>query len=115
MTQPAARADIRAPEIAARLVSARLDARALEAYPGAHPQTLAEGYLVQEVAIHLWPDEIAGWKIGLVPVPLRERLGSERVAGPIFSKAVRRSSGNTVDFPAFEGGFAAVEAEFIFE
>jgi 2-keto-4-pentenoate hydratase len=115
MTQPVARAQSHAPEIAARLVSARLDARALEAYPGAHPQTLEEGYLVQEVAIHLWPDEIVGWKIGLVPPPLRERLGSERVAGPIFSKAVRKSKGGIVEFPVFEGGFAAVEAEFIFE
>ncbi len=42
MTQPVARADIKAPEIAARLVSARLDARALEAYPGPQPVTLGQ-------------------------------------------------------------------------
>jgi 2-keto-4-pentenoate hydratase len=113
MTQPAARTDLRAPEIAARLVSARLDARALEAYPGAQPVTLEQGYLIQEVAIHLWPDEIVGWKIGLVPPPLRERLGADRVAGPIFSRAVR-TAGGVVEFPVFEGGFAAVEAEFVF-
>jgi 2-keto-4-pentenoate hydratase len=77
------------------------------------PATLEHGYLVQEVAIHLWPDEIAGWKIGLVPPPLRERLGSDRVAGPIFSRAVRKALG-VVAFPVFEGGFAAVEAEFVF-
>jgi 2-keto-4-pentenoate hydratase len=113
MTQPVSRAEERAPEIAARLVSARLDARALEAFPGAQPTSLAQGYIIQEVAIHLWPDEIAGWKIGLVPPALRERLGSDRVAGPIFSKAVRQAQG-VVEFPVFEGGFAAVEAEFVF-
>ena len=113
MTQPAARADVRPPETAARLVSARLDARALEAFPGVQPTTLEQGYLIQEVAIHLWPDQIAGWKIGLVPPPLRERLGSERVSGPIFSRAVRQASG-VVEFPVFEGGFAAVEAEYVF-
>lgn len=112
MVQPVAR-DVKAAEIAARLVSARLDARALEAYPGIQPVTLGQGYLIQEVAIHLWPDEIAGWKIGLVPLHLRERLGSDRVAGPIWSRAVWKAEG-VVEFPVFEGGFAAVEAEFVF-
>ena len=114
MNQPAPRPDVRPPEVAARLVSARLDARPLEAYPGSPPTTLEQGYLVQEVAIHLWPDEIVGWKIGLVPPPLREKLGSDRVAGPIFSRAVRKANSGVVEFPVFEGGFAAVEAEFVF-
>jgi 2-keto-4-pentenoate hydratase len=113
MTQPVSRAESRAPEIAARLVSARLDARPLEAFPGVQPVTLEQGYLIQEVAIHLWPDEVAGWKIGLIAPALREQLGSDRVAGPIFSRAVKQAQG-VVEFPVFEGGFAAVEAEFIF-
>jgi 2-keto-4-pentenoate hydratase len=112
MSQPVVR-DVKAAEIAARLVSARLDARALEAYPGIQPVTLGQGYLIQEVAIHLWPDQIAGWKIGLVPPHLRERLGADRVAGPIWSRAVWTAEGE-VEFPVFEGGFAAVEAEFVF-
>lgn len=112
MSQPVVR-DVKAAEIAARLVSARLDMRALEAYPGIQPATLGQGYLIQEVAIHLWPDEIAGWKIGLVPLHLRERLGADRVAGPIWSRAVWKAEG-VVEFPVFEGGFAAVEAEFVF-
>lgn len=113
MTQPAARSDAKPPEIAARLVSARLDARSLDAYPGLQPATLEQGYLVQEMAIHLWPDTIAGWKIGLVPPALREKLGSDRVAGPIFLRGVRKAEG-VVEFPVFEGGFAAVEAEYVF-
>lgn len=113
MNQPASLADSHAPEIAAQLVSARLDARALEAYPGSPPATLEQGYLIQDLAIRLWPDEIVGWKIGLVPPALREMLKADRVAGPIFSRAVRRTNG-VVEFPVFEGGFAAVEAEFVF-
>ncbi|MDP3736480.1 MAG: hypothetical protein Q8R02_03765 [Hyphomonadaceae bacterium] len=114
MTQPAVRSDAKPPEIAARLVSARLDARSLQAFPGVQPATLEQGYLVQEMAIHLWPDTIAGWKIGLVPPPLREKLGSDRVAGPIFLRGVREASGGVVEFPVFDGGFAAVEAEYVF-
>ncbi len=114
MTQSATRADVKPPEIAARLVSARLDARSLEAFPGPQPTTLQQGYLIQEVAIHLWPDEIVGWKIGLVAPALREKLRSDRVAGPIFSRTVRKAAAGVVEFPVFEGGFAAVEAEFVF-
>jgi 2-keto-4-pentenoate hydratase len=113
MTQPLARADTKAPEIAARLVSARLDARALAAFPGVQPVTLGQAYVIQEMAIHLWPDHVAGWKIGLIAPHLRERLGSDRVAGPIFSRAVWQAEG-IVEFPIFEGGFAAVEAEYVF-
>jgi 2-keto-4-pentenoate hydratase len=113
MNQNAVR-DLRgAGEIAARLVSARLDARALEAFPGVVPATLEQGYAIQELALHLWPGEVAGWKIGLVPPPLREKLGATRVAGPIFRKAVREAKGE-VEFPVFTGGFAAVEAEYVF-
>ncbi len=65
------------------------------------------------MAIHLWPDDIAGWKIGLVAPHMRERLGSDRVSGPIFSRAVWKAEGE-VEFPAFEGGFCAVEAEYVF-
>jgi 2-keto-4-pentenoate hydratase len=113
MNQNAVR-DLRsAGEIAARLVSARLDGRALEAFPGVIPTTLEQGYAIQELALHLWPGEVAGWKIGLVPPPLREKLGATRVAGPIFAKAVREAKGE-VEFPVFVGGFAAVEAEYVF-
>jgi len=114
MTQQATRADSSPADIAARLVSARLDARPLDAFPGATPATLAAGYAIQQMAIHLWPDDIAGWKIGLVAPHLRATLGSDRVAGPIFAKQMRRAGGDEVAFPVFVGGFAAVEAEFVF-
>lgn len=113
-TTPAASAT--APgEIAAAFVSARRAARALPGYPGVIPATLAQAYLIQDAAIALFPDTVAGWKVGRVPPDLQARLGEERVAGPTFAGALRRPlKGETVALPAIAGGFAAVEGEFIY-
>ena len=100
-------------ELARALTGARRAARALPAFPGAAPATLAEAYDVQEAGIGLWPDAVAGWKVGRVPDALQARLGEERLAGPIFARAVRAASNGAVDAPVFVGGFAAVEAEFV--
>ena len=71
-------------EVARRFVSARLGARALTGFPGALPTDMAAGYAIQEAAIGLWPDEIAGWKVGKIPPELQAALGAERVLGPVF-------------------------------
>lgn len=102
-------------EIAAALVAARQARRALDAYPGPQPQTMEEGYRIQEAGLSLWQDDVAGWKIGLVPAHLRPALKAERLAGPIFARSVMHAApGEVVSFPVFVGGFAAVEGEFIF-
>ncbi len=101
--------------IARQFVTARLSARPLSAFPGAIPSDLATGYHHQDAAIALYPDEIAGWKIGRVGPEFEARFGPGRLAGPIFAKAVRRAdSRSPVPFPVFAGGFAAIEAEFVF-
>jgi 2-keto-4-pentenoate hydratase len=100
-------------EIAKAFVSARLEARALPDYPGEVPATLAEGYAVQDAAIDLWPDELVGWKVGLIPPQYRERLGADRLAGCIFAKSVSDATDAPTPFPAIEGGFTAVEAEYV--
>ena len=105
MTDPIARA----------FVEARLAARPLPDFPGEIPPDLATGYRHQEAAIALYPAEIAGWKIGRVGPEFEDRFGRTRLAGPIFRDAVRHTDGATpVAFPIFEGGFAAIEAEFVF-
>lgn len=102
-------------EIATALVGARAARRALDGFPGPMPQSLEEGYRIQEASIALWPDQIAGWKIGMVTPALRHSLGAERLSGPIFTRDVRlATAGEEVAFPVFTGGFAAVEGEFIF-
>lgn len=78
------------------------------------PPDLASAYAIQDAAIELWGDQVAGWKIGLVPVELREKLGVDRIAGPIFQRQVVIARGDeAVDLPVLHGGFAAVEAEFL--
>lgn len=102
-------------DIAQAFVDARLTARALPAYPGAIPATLAEAYAIQDAAIGLYPDVIVGWKVGRIPVPLQARLGDERLGGPTFRRFLRTPlKGETTVLPAINGGFSAVEAEFIY-
>lgn len=102
-------------EIARRLVSARLRGEAQPVYPGARPQTLDAGYAIQDAALSLWPAALAGWKVGRLPDAWRERLGEERLVGPIFADAVTMArSGENAAFPVIRGGFAAVEAEYVF-
>jgi 2-keto-4-pentenoate hydratase len=102
-------------KIAQRLVRARLDATAMLDYPGALPQSLDAGYASQDAAISLWPTQVAGWKVGKIPDAWEARLGEERLVGPIFADAVQTPApGATSVFAAIDGGFAAVEAEFVF-
>ncbi len=102
--------------ISRRLVAARMAAEALPDFPGALPDSLDEAYAIQEASIARWGDTVAGWKIGMIPADDRLRVGDERLAGPIFkSSIVRIESGATRTMPIYEGGFAAVEAEFVLE
>ena len=71
---------------------------------------------IQTASIGRWPDDIAGWKVGMVPQSFRQQLAAERLTGPIFKSSVfevEPGSNNTM--PIYSGGFAAVEAEFILE
>jgi 2-keto-4-pentenoate hydratase len=101
-------------DVAARFVTARLESRPLSAYPGDVPEDLATGYRCQDFAIDLWPDRVAGWKVGRIPLELESRFKSDRLAGPIFRKSIHFvANGATTDMPVFAGGFAAVEAEYV--
>ena len=103
--------------IAQAFVATRRDGRALAAYPGRIPADTVQAYACQEAAISLWPDDIVGWKIGLVPPEFEAALGERRLAGPIFRHSVRLAyeTAPPTPFPVFAGGFAAVEAEYVFE
>jgi len=102
-------------EIARRLVRARLQATALPDYPGALPPTLDAGYASQDAAIAMWPTPVAGWKVGKIPDAWLARMGEERLVGPIFEDAVRQAlPDDAAGFAVIDGGFAAVEAEFVF-
>lgn len=102
--------------VAEQFVAARLRAAALPSFPGAIPTDLVTAYQTQAAAILAWPDRIAGWKIGRIADELALSLGANRLAGPVFRAAVWPCQpGQRVAFPIFEGGFAAIEAEFVIE
>ena len=78
--------------IARRFVQARRDGVALPDFPGVIPPTLAAAYRVQSAAIGLWPDAIAGWKVGYIAPALREPGGDERLVGPIFARRLQHAA-----------------------
>ena len=101
--------------VARQFVEARLAGRALPAFPGPLPADMAEGYRVQEQAIGLWPDVVVGWKVGRIPPELQAELHAERVNGPIFARHVWAADPvQPTALPCIPGGFAAVEAEYIY-
>jgi 2-keto-4-pentenoate hydratase len=100
--------------IAQRFVAARQSGEPLAAFPGILPPDLAAAYACQDAAIELVSDAIAGWKVGLIGQDAAAVFKQDRLAGPIFRRSVREArAGEHVGFPVFQGGFAAVEAEFL--
>ncbi|MDJ0751622.1 MAG: hypothetical protein QNJ11_19205 [Woeseiaceae bacterium] len=95
-------------------VGARMTATAVSAFPGALPDTMAQAYAIQAASTG-WLDAVAGWKVGLLPQSAPKRHLSERLADPIFgSRILDVATGSSTVMPVYIGGFAAVEAEFIF-
>lgn len=99
--------------VAETFVNARLAARAVPGYPGEAPLQMARSYAIQDAAIALYPDRVVGWKVGGVPPAQQPALGIHRLAGAIFAGNVWTTGAAPTPLPAIEGGFAAVEAEFI--
>lgn len=102
--------------IADRLRNARLERKPLKAFPGSLPQRLATAYSIQALSISRWADQVAGWKVGGVPPSFQPAYGVKRLAGPIFRRGVQWTQDDqSISTPVFAGGFAAVEAEFVFQ
>jgi len=102
--------------ISKAFLEARRQGRALAQFPGALPSDLDTAYAIQTASIKDWGTPIAGWKIGLVPRSFRAQFGAERLAGPVFADRVERCpDGGHATARFVEGGFGALEAEFIFE
>lgn len=101
--------------IARAFVAARRGGDALDGYPGVPPESLKDAYVIQDEAIAAWPDRIAGWKLGRINAPHDVCFGAGRLAGPIFSRNVWTAGHAPTRFGVIEGGFAAVEAEYVLE
>lgn len=102
-------------QIAETFVTARLNAKALNGFPGEMPPDLDSAYQCQDAAITLWPDAVVGWKIGKIPDPLQAKFGCHRLGGPIFAHNVYHTSGAEIACGVFVGGTACFEAEYVFE
>ena len=100
--------------VARVFTGARRTMRAMDGFPGPLPADMAAGYAVQDAAIGLWPDTIAGWKVGRIPEDLQAELRAERVMGPVFAANVWTPDRRPTPLPVIPGGFAAVEAEYIY-
>ncbi len=101
-------------EISEALTAARRTARALRGFPGDLPADLAACYRIQSYSIEQWPDEVVGWKVGRVPPAFRDQFDTARLTGPIFARSFKRAvRDQPTEMPVFEGGFAAIEPEFI--
>lgn len=101
-------------DIAQSFVAARKQARALPDYPGIVPTHLSDSYAIQDRAIALWAKPIIGWKIGRLAPEKQGEHGTERLCGPIFAPTFKSYTGEVLTLPVYDGGFAAVEAEYIF-
>lgn len=100
--------------IAEQFVRARLAGQSLPQFPGKVPTTLAEAYGCQEAAINRFPDVIVGWKVARIGAAFAQQFPEERLVGPVFARNLQSARvGQIVDFPIFDGGFAAVEAEIV--
>lgn len=101
--------------ISDRLLAGRHSAQELQTFPGQMPEDFDTAYAVQDRSRNLWDDEVAGWKIGLVPPDLVDKYGASRVFGPIFNGNVHHAAnGSCTKFGAYPG-FAAIEAEFVIQ
>lgn len=101
--------------IAAAFVSARRNAAALADYPGVEPADLGVALAIQDAAIALFGEPVAGWKVGRINSPWLERLGTNRLPGPIFAKRIKTAAADEVATgEIFRNGFGAAEAEFVF-
>jgi 2-keto-4-pentenoate hydratase len=107
-------ADTALREVAARFVAARRACRPLAGFPGPVPPDLQTAYRIQDHAIELWDDPVRGWKVGRIPPEIEHQFGIDRLAGPIFGATIHASAGgDRLAMPVFDGGFAAVEAEYV--
>lgn len=100
--------------IAAVFVEARKASTIVHSYPGEIPQTMEEGYAIQDLAIALDGRRIGGWKVGRIPGEQVAKYNAKRLAGPIFvDEIVDALDGHVPVMPIFGKGFAAAEAEIL--
>lgn len=102
--------------VSTALLDARRACVALDGFPAELPQSLEQAYAVQLCSISAWDAELVGFKVGGVPPKFQEQFPTIWQAGPMFAdQKYFVESGESLEVTVFEGGFAAYEAELVFE
>ena len=100
-------------QVAKALAEARRKATELASFPGEAPADLAAAYAIQDRTVAASGRAVAGWKVAMIPPPLRDALGADRLAGPIFADSVQEAGAEgSLQVPVYPG-FAALECEFV--
>ena len=96
-----------------RLVEARRTGQALTGFPeSCRPQTLADGYAIQDAFVSAWGQPVAGWKVGCTATATQRLFGiAEPFYGPILAPVVFRSP---AELPAADFARRGIECEFAF-
>ncbi len=93
--------------------AARTSTSTIEALPdSAAPQTMADGYAIQEACIQAWGKNVVGWKVGATNQAALDLFGiDEPFLGPIFDGTVHESPSQlaSANFQHY-----CVESEFAF-
>jgi 2-keto-4-pentenoate hydratase len=96
------------------LVDARRMRAALPGFPETcRPQTLADGYAIQDAFVSAWGQPVAGWKVGCTAPETQRLFGIEEpFYGPVFGGVVFRSP---AELPAADFALRGIECEFAFQ
>ena len=98
------------------LAAARMLVGARRGVPGASgagfrvPESISTAYAIQEAAIGLWREPVAGWKVGAVGEPWRGRHGVEMMPGPVFQRNMPKAGRRVCTLAVSEQGFARGDA-----
>jgi len=99
---------------AEEFVAARREVRVLAEFPGPLPPDLDAAYAVQDEVLRITTRRLAGWKVAGIPPLFRAQYDADRLVGPVFADAVQEvAKGGHAIVEVHEGGFCAVEAEFV--
>ncbi|HSA80850.1 MAG TPA: fumarylacetoacetate hydrolase family protein, partial [Geminicoccaceae bacterium] len=100
-------------EAVERLVESRRTGNALPGFPeSCRPETLADGYAVQDAFVKAWMQPVAGWKVGCTAVETQQLFGiGEPFYGPVLAPVVFRSP---AALPAADFAMRGIECEFTF-
>ncbi len=99
-------------QAASTIVAARSNGTLLEGLGELTPQTMQQGYALQDAFMRLWNEPVVGWKVGATALKVQEVYGlKEPFYGP-FYKPTTLASPATPNASSF--GHLCIESEFAF-